>query len=229
MTKHGPDTDQVAGESRTAYVEALVGAERDELLAVLSDIDERAWETPSLCAGWTVRDVVVHVLMPYEMSLPRFLVKIASARFSFDTMADRWARADRRSPAELVQAVRETAARRFSVPGAPAEAPLSHLLLHAEDIYRPLGLTHRLSPDRANLVLDQLVSPRARGALGEGLLDDLTWSTCDTGWSTGSGASVVGTASAVLTTMSGRTAALDELSGTGVQKVRERLKGASHA
>jgi hypothetical protein len=39
----------------------------------------------------------------------------------------------------LLRDLRATEQQRFAVPGAPAEAPLSHLVIHAQDVYRPLG------------------------------------------------------------------------------------------
>jgi uncharacterized damage-inducible protein DinB len=56
-------------------IEARVDVERQRLLAVLEGLDAAAWQAPSLCAGWSVRDLVVHLLMPYELSVPRFLLR----------------------------------------------------------------------------------------------------------------------------------------------------------
>ncbi len=58
----------------------MTAVERDRLVDVLVDLDEAGWATPSLCLGWTVREVAVHLLMPYEPSVPRFLVAKAVAR-----------------------------------------------------------------------------------------------------------------------------------------------------
>lgn len=204
-------------------VDALVDRERQALIAVLEQVDDARWDTPSLCAGWSVRDAVVHLLMPYELSVPRFLGELAAARFSFDAMADDWARRDPRSHREILDALRATAHGSFRVPGAPAEAPLSHLVIHLEDIYRPLGITSRTSPRSAEVVLHQMTGPRFRRSLPPGLLDGLALSATDADWTSGGGAPVVGTASALIATLAGRTAALDELSGDGAARVRERL------
>ena len=40
----------------------LVHAERAALVGDLESLDAAAWETPSLCAGWTVHDVVAHLV-----------------------------------------------------------------------------------------------------------------------------------------------------------------------
>jgi uncharacterized protein (TIGR03083 family) len=206
-------------------IEDLVAQERTTLVGLLACLDPAAWSTPSLCTSWTVRDVVAHLLMPYEASTPKFLLKMVAARFDFDTAADRWARSEQRSNAELVEALRATAERRFNVPGAPAEAPLSHLVVHAEDILRPLGHRHLIDSETANTVLTQLTSPRASRSLAPGLLDGLSVNASDTGWSWGSGAEVSGSASALITTLAGRPAALDELTGPGSDRLRARLAG----
>lgn len=80
-----------------ADIETVYAAERDLLVAQLRTLTEAQWATPSLCDGWTVRDVTAHLLMPYELSLPRFMVGILRSRFGFDRFADRWARDDART------------------------------------------------------------------------------------------------------------------------------------
>ncbi|WP_456848185.1 maleylpyruvate isomerase family mycothiol-dependent enzyme [Geodermatophilus sp. SYSU D00742] len=204
-------------------MDVRVHTERTRLLRVLDGLDEEQWDTPSLCAGWTVRDLVVHVLMPYELSAPRFLLMMLRAKFDFDRAADRWAATDTRRPAEVVAGLRGTQHRTFSVPGAPVEAPLSHLVIHAQDVYRPLGVPSPTDPENARIALEQLTSPRARGSLPPGILDGLAFSATDIDWRFGEGAQVSGPATALLTTLSGRTAAVPELAGAGVPDVRARL------
>jgi uncharacterized protein (TIGR03083 family) len=196
----------------------LLDAERGHLL---DGLGRAAWSTPSLCAGWTLRDVTVHLLMPYELTLPALLAGLARARFRFDGFAATWATGDPRSPRELVEALRTTRDRAFRVPGAPAEAALSHLVCHAEDVLRPLGVEHRTPPEARRAVLHQLVT--RRGAIAPGLLDGLALTATDTGWAQGTGDPVGGSSSALVTTLVSRTAALDELTGAGVGRLRERL------
>jgi uncharacterized protein (TIGR03083 family) len=207
----------------THDVAARVDAERAHLLHVLDGLDLEQWATPSLCAGWSVRDLVVHVLMPYELSTPRFLLLMLRSGFDFDRAADRWATTDTRTPAEVVAGLRATATRPFSVPGAPVEAPLSHLVIHAQDVYRPLGVPSPTAPENARIALEQLTSPRARRSIPPGILDGVALTATDTGWRHGEGAPVTGPATALLTTIAGRSAALPELAGAGVADVRARL------
>jgi uncharacterized protein (TIGR03083 family) len=205
-------------------VDARVRAERERLIAVLEGLDEVQWATPSLCAGWSVRDLVVHVLMPYELSVPRFLFLLVRARFSFDRLADRFATTDRRTPAEVLAGLRATGRRVFNVPGAPVEAPLSHLVCHAEDVYRPLAIPSPTDLANVAIVLDELTRPGGPANFVPGLRDGLALSATDTEWRSGEGLEVSGPAVALMTTVIGRPAALDELSGEGVAVLRARLQ-----
>jgi uncharacterized protein (TIGR03083 family) len=205
-------------------IDTLLDGERAALVAVLSELDEAGWSTPSLCAGWRVRDVVAHLLMPYRLSVPRFLAAMARSGFRFDAVADRWATGNTDSNAELLQGLQDTAHGRFNVPNAPPEAPLSHLVIHAEDVYRPLGVRHALDPQAASTVLDQLLGPRGRRSLAVHLVDGLTVTATDTGWTHGTGPDVRASAAALITTLAGRPAAVDELNGSGASLVRRRMR-----
>jgi hypothetical protein len=78
-------------------------------------------------------------------------------------------------------------------------------------------------PENAGIVLEQLTSPRTRRALPPGTLEGSAFSATDTDWRHGEGPEVSGPATALLSTLSGRTAALPELAGEGVAEARARL------
>lgn len=48
-----------------SIIEDLV-AEQDRIASVFLALDERDWRTPSLCAGWTICDVVLHLAQTEE-------------------------------------------------------------------------------------------------------------------------------------------------------------------
>ncbi len=160
--------------------------------------------------------------MPYELSVPRFALLLLRSR-SVDRLADRWARGDRRSPAQVRTALHATGSKRFAVPGAPAEAPLSHLVLHAQDVYRPLGVPSPTDPDDARVVLQQLTTPAQRRSPPAELRDGLSFAATYSAWCWGEGPLVHGPGAALLPTLVGRTAALEDLSGDGVPELRRRL------
>lgn len=109
-------------DTTAAEVAALLDRQRAELLAVLG-ADPGAWATPSLCKGWTARDVVSHLLMPYEMTKPTFVQRMLRFRGSLDRVANDWMERDQRTPAELIAALERSATVRFNVPRSPSRRP----------------------------------------------------------------------------------------------------------
>ena len=52
-------------------MQEIVGAlaeQQDELAALLADLDDDGWATPSACEGWSVADVVLHLAQTNEMA-----------------------------------------------------------------------------------------------------------------------------------------------------------------
>jgi uncharacterized protein (TIGR03083 family) len=204
----------------------MISVERIGLAELLDGLTEEQWATPSLCTGWRVREVAAHLVMPFSISLPGLLVRLARARFDFDRVADEWARAERRPNGELARVLRANAGHRFHPPGLGPEAPLTDVLAHGEDIARPLGIGRDIPAAHAAVALDFLVSPKAtRGFLPKGLVDGLGLEAVDIGWRHGGGATVFGTAAALLLALLGRSLPEGEISGDGVAILRSRWTG----
>ena len=55
------DVSTISPISREEVLPLALGA-LDQLLAVLSDLDEQAWHRPTVCDGWTVDDMVGHMI-----------------------------------------------------------------------------------------------------------------------------------------------------------------------
>jgi uncharacterized protein (TIGR03083 family) len=66
---------------------ALIHSERAALADELASVPESAWNTPSLCEGWTVHQALGHMVATAKMTPPRFIVKLASSGFRFNAMA----------------------------------------------------------------------------------------------------------------------------------------------
>lgn len=205
-----------------------VRAERTALIADLDGLTDEQWATPSLCAGWTVHDVLAHIVATAETSRTGFLWQLARARFDFDRFtANGVARKRAASPAETLDRLRAALDRTVSPP-APPDSRLVEMIVHGEDIRRPLGIS-RVYPVRA--VADALrLQARTTVAFGGGkeLTSGVTLVADDTDFRLGSGPQVRGPLLALLLVASGREIAADELSGEGLATVRERLRaGAS--
>ena len=195
--------------------------ERDIVLHDLAQLHEDQWAHPSLCPGWDVRDVAAHLLMPFELGVAGLFGRMFAARFNFDRLALRWARNDRRTPAELLRALAATSTEAFNVPGAGSLAPLCHLTIHAYDIRGPLNIDTPISPDAARPVLDDITG--GKHAVPAALLAGLRLEATDAAWSFGQGMPVLGPAGALMSALSGRAAAFEKLVGDGTASLRSRL------
>ncbi|MBI4883771.1 MAG: maleylpyruvate isomerase family mycothiol-dependent enzyme [Actinobacteria bacterium] len=201
----------------------MISQERRDLADLLDGFTDEQWNTPSLCAGWRVREVVAHLAMPFSLSLPRMMLKMAATGFDFNRLSSTWAINEQRPNAELVGVLRANAENRFTPPGFGAEAPLTDVVTHGQDIRRPLGLPTAVAPAHAIVALDLLVSKKAtRAFVKKGLLDGLAVAATDADWSHGSGAEIRGTSAALITAIAGRRVDIDELSGDGVSLLRTR-------
>jgi len=202
----------------------MIADERRLTAGLLDGLTDEQWETPSLCDGWSVREVVAHLLMPFSVSLPRMALMLARSGFDLDKTSDRFARREQRTNAELAAALRANAEHRFTPPGLGPEAPLTDIVVHTQDISRPLGIPTPIPAEHAHVVLDFLVSPKAvRGFVPAGLTEGLTFTSVDTGWLHGSGSEVTGSATDLMLAIAGRRGAIDALSGNGVEVLRSRL------
>ena len=194
----------------------LVHAERAALIADLSQIDAAQWEQPSLCDGWTVHDVVAHLVDVARTTRLGFVVDIARARFDFDRQNNRGiARARGASPGETLQRLRDVAAR-TSTPPAPLDTRLTEEVVHGEDIRRPLGIVHSYSEEAVVRSLRQQVRTSTSFGGAKELVAGVRLTATDAGLTIGDGPVVSGTALALLLAVSGRRVALDELDGSGV-------------
>lgn len=199
-----------------ADVWTLVHAERAALIADLERLDDHRWEVPSLCPGWTVHDVVAHLVDTARTTRLGFLVGMARARFDFDRLNARGVARERRaSPRETLAELRRVASR-TSGPPAPLDTRLVEEVVHGEDIRRPLGLTRSYPLDAVVRALRlQARTPTSFGGVKE-LVARVRLTATDADVSIGAGPEVTGSALSLLLAVSGRRVALDDLDGPGV-------------
>ncbi|SDE07436.1 maleylpyruvate isomerase family mycothiol-dependent enzyme [Auraticoccus monumenti] len=203
---------------------SAIADERRGMADLLSGLTDEQFRTQSLCSGWSVQEVAAHLVVPLEVSTPRFVLAIMGAGGSFDRANTRLARQHGQRPVgDLVEVLRRRAGSRWTPPGAGPEAPLTDLLVHGLDIRWPLQLSRRLPAERACASLTFLTTRAGRGLTPKGALDGLRFEAEDVDWSHGDGPAVRGSAESVLLAMTGRTVALDHLTGEGSATLRARL------
>jgi uncharacterized protein (TIGR03083 family) len=194
---------------------ATVDAQRTSLADLLAGLTPEEWATPSWCDGWRVRDVAAHLALaqvPLAVALPAFL----RARGSFDRMVHDTAVARAAAPPEeLVEAIRAMVGSRRHVAVVSEVEPLLDVLVHGQDIARPLGRERPVPPAAAAAAATRAwrmgwpfwARRRLRGT---------SLAATDSDWRVGSGPVVCGTTGDLLLLVTGRRQVLPQLSGPGV-------------
>jgi uncharacterized protein (TIGR03083 family) len=200
---------------------SLVHAERAALAADLADLTDQQWATPSLCTGFTVRQVLAHLTAGASLNPVRWMAGVIRCRFDFDKqVAMRLAEQLGATPAETLARFRRVTTSTTKAP-VPTTAMLGETIVHGEDIRRPLGI-HRNHPISTLTLLanyyqgSDLVVPAKKRVAG------LRLQASDGPFATGSGPLVSGSTLALIMAMTGRVTYCDELDGDGVATLRAR-------
>ena len=199
----------------------VVHAERRALAADLEGMTAEQWQTPSLCTGWTVHDVLAHMVSTAKLTPPAFVVGLARSGFRFDRFTAKRIAAERAGgPAATLAAFRAVETSTSAPPG-PTLSWLGEALVHAEDIRRPLGIARQYPVDAVTAVTDFYAGSNVLIG-GKRRVDGLTLRATDTDWSHGTGPLVEGPALALMLATTGRKQVLGDLSGPGVEVLRSR-------
>lgn len=201
---------------------ALARAEREDLLDLLGTLTPEQWRAPSLCAGWSVHDVVAHVLSYEELGPRQLAARFARGSFRFGRVNAVGLReyADR-SPAELTDLLRRHLTPTGLTAGLGGAIALTDGLIHHQDIRRPLGLPRAVPAERVRPALrTALFAPTLLGVVR---VRDVRLVATDLDWAFGRGPEVRGTAEALLMTVAGRRGIAAELSGPGRERIARRL------
>lgn len=200
-----------------------IARERVVVADLLDTLTPEQLATPSTCGDWTVHMVGAHLLMPL-ITPTRTLLLAALRTRSFDGANDLVTRRFAERPiADVTAGLRAKAGSRFSPPTFGHEAPLAELVVHGQDIRRPLGLPVAFTADTLAPVLDLLVTPGAkRGFVPKGRLAGLRLEATDLDWAHGEGELVRGPGAALAYAMCGRMPGPGELAGSGVAVLASR-------
>lgn len=201
---------------------ALAGAERAALADDLADLSLEQWRHASLCGEWDVEEVVAHLVAAASIGGWRWFRSIVGARFSADVHNQRRMVEHRGGTSvETLDRFRDVVGS-TTAPSGHTPAYLGEVLVHAQDIRQPLGLPREpgveaLTPVAEFYARRDFTVPSRKLSTGLELRAD------DGPFAAGSGPLVTGSTLALVMTMAGRTAYLDELAGPGAETVRGRL------
>ncbi|MGB3323279.1 MAG: maleylpyruvate isomerase family mycothiol-dependent enzyme [Mycolicibacterium fortuitum] len=198
-------------------VRTLARQERQEFTDLLDGLSPQQWQAPTLCSGWTVRDVVAHTVAYLGQTRLGLTSAMLASRGQIDRLNESALRTAA-GPEELRGLMR--AGVDPSGVGAlyGCRVALIECLIHQQDVRRPLGLP-RIIPAgtlRASLTFAR-VSPVIGGAWRT---RGLRLIATDLDWSAGHGPVIRGPGEALLLAMTGRVGAIaDELQGPGLAQL----------
>lgn len=200
---------------------AAIHAERAALADDLADLDDGQWARPSLCGRWTVEEVVAHLTAAASVGRLRWLTSVLGARFDFAVHNDRRLAEHRgATTAETLDRFRRTLTSTTAASGHTA-AWLGEVVVHAEDVRRPLGLRRPPAVEGVTEVA-RFYASRDFAVASRSTAEGLRFEATDGPFSTGAGPLVTGTTLALTMVMAGRGIYCDDLTGAGVATLRER-------
>ena len=203
---------------------AMIHSERKAVASMLESLTPEQWESASLCSGWTVGFLAAHILAGAEQTSGHFLAGMATSGFRFNTFMQRDARSrSQLPPQQIVDRLRQRTTT-TNHPPAPVMAMLGEIVVHGEDIRRPVGLQGNVADDAANACL-QMYTKASFPVGGKKRIGGLRLVATDTGWCYGTGPEVSGPAMSLLLAMTGRAAGMDELTGDGAAALGQRMTG----
>jgi uncharacterized protein (TIGR03083 family) len=211
--------NQMANDTQTWE---MIHAERSVLAETLAGLTGNQWTTPSLCAGWTVHQLAAHILAGAEQTGPKFVRGMVSTGFRFDALMKRDVeRLAVLAPEEIIDRLRARTTTTNKAP-APAMAMLGEVVVHGEDLRRPLGLTGSPSIEASRACLE-MYRTASFPVGGKKRIHDLRLVATDADWTCGEGPEVSGPATSLLLAMTGRAAGMDGLTGEGASVLGARL------
>jgi uncharacterized protein (TIGR03083 family) len=192
--------------------------ERRDLRRFLEGLTAEQWRLDSLCAGWSVRDVVAHLvgwddLLLYRSrrehlhALLRFSALYAMSLASMTLVNRRiQSRTSGLTPGELLRrfAAEDSPELKWLFDGTNPGAHLAEHVIHGLDIRHALGAPRHVAADHLVVALNGVTKlPGVRWSAWR-QLRRRRWEATDVDWRAGRGEVVSAPADAILMTLAGR-------------------------
>jgi uncharacterized protein (TIGR03083 family) len=209
---------------------SAIDSQRGRVAELLESLDDDQWEHPSLCEGWTVRDVGAHLTLQQMTLAQAMRVVLRNPRHALDVNRIIHESSRRQAAAlsteAIVAAIRATVGQRRHNPGVTHRETLIDNLVHGMDIAVPLQLEIEIPADAA-----AEAATRVRSFDGTGRnrvfrdipLREFRLVATDHAWSAGDGPEISGPIRALLLLLTGRPAGLADVTGPGADVLRRQL------
>ncbi|MCS4593531.1 maleylpyruvate isomerase family mycothiol-dependent enzyme [Brevibacterium sediminis] len=200
----------------------LIHTERARLADLLSTLEPEQWALATLCADWTVEQVVAHLTAAANTGKWAWIRSIIRA--GFDPAKHNARLLTRRlggSPEETLAKFRNSIPLTIA-PTKDFPAFLGEVIVHGQDIARPLELD--LTPGaEATVEVARYFASKDFAVNSKTLVKGLKLSAVDADFESGSGPEVTGRVLDLVLAMAGRPESLTELTGSGVTELRRRM------
>ncbi|HVK44364.1 MAG TPA: maleylpyruvate isomerase family mycothiol-dependent enzyme [Micropruina sp.] len=207
---------------------SAIDEQRARTADLLERLTEQQWDHPSLCQGWTIRHVAAHLTLQQERirDVAAFVARNPSLLRSITlnaTIHNSAVIQSRLPTAEIIARITAMIGSRRHNAFVTALETLTDILVHSQDIAIPLGANLEM-PTAASA----LAATRAWDTRGSWLatvfrqlpVEGYQLTATDTDWTRGHGPNITGPIGALLLLLTGRTTALDHLTGEGAHALR---------
>lgn len=194
-----------------------IHAERAALADQLATFSATEWAHASLCVGWTTKDVAAHVIASPQIGKRHLPAILARSLRGYNRMVLDDGRRRGRAPVDAILAdFRNFEGSRRHPPVTTHVEPLIDVLVHTQDILRPLGRTHPMPVEAAVVAADRarILAPLTGTSR---LLRSVRMVATDADWTRGKGRTIEGPMQELLLAVMGRGAHARELSGDGLE------------
>jgi uncharacterized protein (TIGR03083 family) len=199
----------------------MIHAERRSLAEFLDTISPEQWTAPSWCDKWNVQDLVGHLTAAGNITAPHFFGGFIRTGFNFDKFVEGDLRKYAQGSPADVRARYDAIIESDRTPPGPSYVALGEVMVHGEDIRRPLGASGE-HPAEHLTTLAEMYKKTGAPLRAKKRLAGLKLQATDVDWSTGEGPEVRGPCMSLIMGMVGRTGALDDCEGPGVETLRSR-------
>lgn len=201
----------------------LIHAERARLADLLDGLAPEQWRTQSLSTGWSVEQVVAHLSAAANTGRWAWIRSIVSAGFNPAKHNARFlARYLGRTPAETLEIFRDSVTSTIS-PTKDYAAFLGEVIVHGQDIARPLGIS--LTPDPCAVrEIAEFFATKDFAVNSKTLVKGLRLEATDTSFAISEGPLVKGELLNLVMVMAGREEYCGALDGGGVRELQQRMK-----
>ena len=187
-----------------ASLQPAVAAEFLALADLLESATDAQWDTPSLCAGWRVREVIAHMTMAARSPEERCRAELRRCDFDFGRLSNEIASRDAQlPPSELVANLRSETMQHWAPPGGGYHGALNHVVIHGLDVTVPLGVPRRSPDETIRIVLDDLTRGGVHAHFGTSI-EGRSLQATNLDWSYGSGRALRGAAEDLAVLLCGR-------------------------